>query len=197
MTADPATTGDGPAREHPRRIVIVGPWCSGKSTLAHRLGDGLLIPVTHVDRIGRDTPGAPISSEARKQALDAVAKTPAWIVEGGSPTLHRRTARRADLLVFIDLPRRRYMLNWVLRRVKYYGRRRVGMPDWHRQRLNLKSFRRVWNWPRDVRPKFLSLFDTLDGKRPIVLVRSHAEAEALARRLLEGAGDAAGPGVRS
>lgn len=196
MSAARGVTGMGPGPVLPRRIVIVGPWCSGKSTLARKLGDGLSLPVTHVDRIGRDTPGSAISMEARKEALVSIARAPTWIVEGGSATLHKRTARRADLLIFIDLPRRRYMLNWAVRRIKYFGRRRVGMPDWHRQRLNLKSFKRVWNWPRDMRPKFLSLFESLGENKQIAYVTSHEEADVLARHLLGCAGGTPGPGAR-
>lgn len=102
----------------PQRVYIVGAGGSGKTTLARSLGDGLNVEPVELD----------LNPHADRAAL---AEADAWVVEGIFLYEIEPLLKRADTILWLDLPRRvgqrrivtRHLRLSFLRRNRYKGLR--------------------------------------------------------------------------
>ena len=86
-----------------KRIAIIGPSSSGKSTLARSLGAHLNIPHYHLDAVMMLPGWQPRPFEDFKKRHDAIIEQDAWVIEGAySKTIPQRFAR-ADVVLFLDM----------------------------------------------------------------------------------------------
>ncbi len=102
------------------RIDIVGPPASGKSTLAIAISKKLSIPHIHLDRFwfeggGRQgrltTPNIEqVRASVREKTLEAI-KAEAWVSDGTYLHVQDEVVNRADVLIFLDIPLGRRLLN--------------------------------------------------------------------------------------
>ena len=87
-----------------KRIVIIGPAGSGKSTFARLLGKDLDIEVTHLDWLFWSLDWKPAAAPEFERAQRAIVQRNAWIFDGNfERSLHIR-ADRADTIVVLDPP---------------------------------------------------------------------------------------------
>lgn len=87
-----------------RRIMVLGPTNSGKSTLAVAMAEKLDIPAIHLDRL-QHLPNTnwQMRPEDEFAALhDQVILEPSWIIDGGYSRLAPQRVRRATGIVVID-----------------------------------------------------------------------------------------------
>jgi adenylate kinase family enzyme len=99
-----------------RRIAVTGCSGSGKSTLGRALAELLGIPYTELDGLfhGPDwTPRPEFEAD-----VAALASGPEWITEYGYTLARPLLGPRAELLVWLDLPRWRVMTQVVPRTVR-------------------------------------------------------------------------------
>ncbi|MEI6665865.1 MAG: hypothetical protein WCL53_06885 [Chloroflexota bacterium] len=177
--------------EHaPRRIVVLGDSCSGKSTLAERLARHLDAPYVELDAVHWQPNWTSLPDDQFRAHLDAIAEGERWVVAGN----YRRIAEptlwpHADLIVWLDLP-----LTLVLPRMVRRTWRRWRTHEllwgtnyedpWQHFRLwetkkNLFSYRVTTSRAR--RAEFAALMDATqrDGRR-FVRLCSPREIEAFA-----------------
>lgn len=134
-------TGDAPLQPTPRRILVAGTSGSGKTTLARRIALVVGAPHTEIDALFH----GPSWTERDRFMLDvaALAAQPAWVTEWQYGKARPLLLGRADLLVWLDLPRAVVMAR-VLRRTA-------------RRRLN-----RTVLWNGNVEPPLLTFFSERD-----------------------------------
>jgi adenylate kinase family enzyme len=105
-----------PAR--PSRVVIAGTSGSGKTTLAGRVAEVIGAPHVEIDGLFHGPDWTP---RPRFEAdVDAFIAGPTWVTEWQYSLVRARLAARADLLLWLDLPRATVMRQVVRRTV---GRR--------------------------------------------------------------------------
>ncbi len=105
----------------PRRVLVAGASGAGKTTLAARLGRVLGAPHVEIDALfhGRDwTPRESFAVDV--EAFSAQAE---WVTEWQYGAVRGLLAERAELLVWLDLPRARVMRQVVVRTVRRRLRR--------------------------------------------------------------------------
>lgn len=90
-----------PAR--PRRVLVAGPPGAGKTTLAAAIGTALGLPHVEIDGLYHG-PGWQPRAEFEADVLRFSAE-PAWVTEWQYTVVRPLLADRADLLVWLDLPR--------------------------------------------------------------------------------------------
>jgi adenylate kinase family enzyme len=94
----------------PRRIHIVGWAGSGKTHLARRLAQLIGAPVHELDLVAYGPTVRPDDGrrnlEERLEMVDAITATPRWVTEGIYLWWIDDLLEKADLVVWLDLPRR-------------------------------------------------------------------------------------------
>ena len=92
-----------PLPHQPRRILVAGTSGSGKTTLAARIAVTLDVPHVEIDGLfhGPDwTPRPSFQDDVHRFSAE-----PAWVTEWQYGSVRGLLAERADLLVWLDLPR--------------------------------------------------------------------------------------------
>ncbi|MCZ4522207.1 AAA family ATPase [Rhodococcus ruber] len=165
----------------PSRIVVAGTSGSGKTTLCARLGSILGIEHIEIDSLYHGpnwTPRATFESDVEK-----FISRPAWVTEWQYHAVRDRLADRADLMLWLDLPRRTVMRQVMTRTL----RRRLGRhelwngnvePPLHRVFLDRDH---VVRWAWNTYRLNTERVQRLSVRRPeltIVRCRSHRDVEA-------------------
>ncbi|SFV32881.1 Adenylate kinase [Devosia crocina] len=141
MTEVPALVGFG------RRIMIVGPTNSGKSTLAVAIGQRLDLPVVHVDLL-HHIPHTDWVARTKEQfhALHAAAiAAPEWVMDGNySDVLPARIARATGIIALDDRLARRYWRYFT----RTIGRNRAGALEGNRDSIKWTMIHWLWHTRR-------------------------------------------------
>ncbi len=163
-----------------QRIMIFGGPGSGKSTLARQIGALAGLPVVHIDPmywapnwVQRE------ADETRALSLAAAARE-AWVFEGNhAETMDARMAR-ADIIIFLDLPRWLRLLRVLWRIWAHHGQTRPDMPENCPERLDVAFLRDfVWNYNTRARPRALEVMARWQGKRRMYHLRSAGDLRRL------------------
>ncbi len=114
---------DDPIPYQPERILVAGTAGAGKTTLAGLIGECLGIEHIEIDALYHG-PGW-IPRESFEADVDAFSARPRWVTEWQYSLVRDRLADRADLVVWLDLPRRVVMKQVVVRTVRRRLRREI------------------------------------------------------------------------
>lgn len=160
-----------------KRVLVIGPGGSGKSTFARRLGQILGIEVTHLDsfywRAGWTKP----SNEDWIKTVNELISGESWIIDGNfSGTLSMRV-ERCDTIIFLDMPRLLCLWRVTRRRLSYRNRSRPDMAEGCNEKLDLEFISWVWNYSSRSRPKVVKLLNEKKASKKIVWLRSNADVE--------------------
>lgn len=132
----------------PKRIVIIGNPGSGKSTLATRLGALLDLPVHHLD-----THAFVNGNKTAKQELIQIQQQfvgqDSWIIEGCSISTLDMRFEKADIVIYLDIPRIHCVWR-VLKRAFAFDESLansgcVRLPNW-------TLIKYIWNFEKDKKP---------------------------------------------
>jgi adenylate kinase family enzyme len=159
-----------------RRIMIIGGSGSGKSTLARQLGGLSGLPVVHMDPFYW-APGWVQRPPEETRALSlAAAAAEVWVFEGNNAETMDARAERADLILFLDIPRWIRLRDVIRRILRSYGRVRPDMSPGCPERFDLDFLRRfVWGYERTGRVRALEVLQRWEGRRRVVRLTSRAE----------------------
>ena len=146
--------------------MIIGAGGAGKSWLARRLGDATGLPVIHLDR-EYWRPGwiATPGDAWRANVLELVARE-RWILDGNYGGTMELRMRRADTIVFLDVPRWRSVAGVLARRVR---NDRIDVGPGCPERLSFEFLRWIWEYPAKRRPEILARIARHRDARAIVL----------------------------
>lgn len=119
--------------ENIKRIAIIGNAGSGKSTLAQRLHTITKLPVYHLDQYFWK-PGWQHPDPAEyKRIHDSLCDEDTWIMDGMNLRILEYRVQKADMIIFLDIPRYRCFINIFKRTWQYYGTQTpssaVGCPE--------------------------------------------------------------------
>jgi len=151
------------------RLIVTGNAGSGKSTAARQIADITGVPLIGLDLIvwrpgWRKTPTA-----ERSQLEIEIAKRQSWIVDGVSS----RILAAADLVLFLDYPRRTCFWRCIQRNWRYLFQGRPELPPQCPEiKIIPQLFRLIWNFPRLVRPSILKFAEQFPTGRRFVHVKS-------------------------
>jgi adenylate kinase family enzyme len=112
-----------PLEVRPRRVLVAGTSGAGKSTLATQIAAVLDVPYQEIDGLfhGPNWTRRP----SFVSDVEAFTSGPAWVTEWQYTQVRALLAQRADLLVWLDLPRATVMRQVVVRTIKRRANRQV------------------------------------------------------------------------
>jgi adenylate kinase family enzyme len=177
---------DDPLPARPERIILAGTAGAGKTTMAGRLSARLGVPHTEIDSLHHGPQWVPRPDfEADVRAFTA---GPAWVIEWQYPSVRDLLADRADLVVWLDLPRRVVMRQVVRRTLRRQLLRQrlwngnVEPPLWTILTDREHIIRWAWN-THDLNSERVTALARRRPELPIVRLRSRAEATRWLARL--------------
>ena len=185
-----------------RRVSVVGNSGSGKTRLARRLAGVLGVPHIELDAIHHLPGWEPINPETFLAEIEALTVADGWVVDGNYRTVvvDGPVWRRADTVVWIDLPRRTVMYQVIARTLRRVVRREE---LWNGNREPLRNlyawdpYKSIIRWSWTQHAKYQERFSSamtspLYGHLHFVRLRNHAEVERWFRDLDNGGdGDSA------
>lgn len=160
-----------------QRILVIGSGGAGKSTLARRLGERLVLPVIHLDACYWRAGWVETPKDEWGATVATLAAEPRWVMDGNYGGTLEPRVRAADTIVFLDLPR--VLCAWrVLRRWRtYHGRTRPDMADGCPEQMSLEFLQWIWTYPATRRPGVLRLLESVRDEKRVVHLRSTHEVE--------------------
>jgi len=136
-----------------RRINITGNAGAGKSTLTSEIGTLLDMPTYGLDLILFKPDWKEPEPDERRNLLQELVAKDTWVIDGVS----RIIRKEADLVIFLDVPRRTCLYRCVKRNWRYLFRSRPGLPDHCPEIMILPALLKIiWNFPITVRPEIMS-----------------------------------------
>jgi adenylate kinase family enzyme len=161
-----------------RRIAVIGCSGGGKSTLARALGARLGLPVTHIDTLFWKPGWVEGDREELRLAVEAVAATDAWVIDGNFFKASAERFHRADTIVWIDLPRLACLWRASRRAVLGFGRTRPDLAPGCPEKIDFEFYRYIWTWDHTTRPLAEATIATHGAGARLVRLRSDREAVA-------------------
>jgi adenylate kinase family enzyme len=163
----------------PRRVLVAGTSGSGKTTLAARVAASLQVPHVEIDSLFHGpgwTPRPSFEADVRR-----FGSGPSWVTEWQYTAARAYLAERADLLVWLDLPRP-VVMRQILRRTLVRRLRRQRLWNGNIEpplRTILTEPDHIVRWAWTTHHKTAARVADLLTHRadiPIVRLRSHADA---------------------
>ncbi|TDO41081.1 adenylate kinase [Paractinoplanes brasiliensis] len=90
-----------------RRILVYGVTGSGKSTLAARIGERLGLPYHSIDDLMWQPGWVPLPPDQQREVIEKLLAADEWVIDAAYGYWHDLVLARAELIVGLDLPRRR------------------------------------------------------------------------------------------
>lgn len=175
-----------PLPYRPSRVLVAGSSGSGKTTLAEGIARRLELPAVEIDGLYHGPGWTPRPSfEADVRAL---ADTPAWVTEWQYGSVRDLLADRAELMVWLDLPRATVMRQVVTRTLRRRIRRiplwngNVEPPLW----TFLTDREHIVRWAWTTHAKTAAKIEVVAARRPdlpVVALRSRPEIAGWLARL--------------
>ncbi|MGO7990715.1 FlaR DNA topology modulation protein [Rhizobium leguminosarum] len=172
---------DGAMLRHAKRILVIGCPGGGKSVLARALSTSLDLLYISMDRDFYWLPGwrKRDRSDIDRLILEVVARE-RWIMDGTGLGSFRLRLPRADLVIWLRLPRTACLLGATSRAIRYFGRSRPEMPEGCPERLTSDMVGYIWNFERRAAPKIEAALYEFGLANSTVIIKSRKAANRFA-----------------
>ncbi len=165
------------------RVMVIGCSGGGKSTLSQKLCARLAIPYVSMDREFYWLPGWVKRDKAEERAL--IAETVArerWLMDGSGPSTFDLRLPRAQIVLWVRLPRWRCLLGVTRRGLRHRGQTRPEMAPGCLEKFPDREFMSyIWNFEKRFVPIILLQLQRYGPDVPVVQLKSHEQM----RRLLD------------
>lgn len=160
-----------------KRVLVIGPGGSGKSTFARRLGQILGIEVKHLDSFYWRSGWTKPSNEDWIKTVNDLISRDSWIIDGNFGGTLPLRVERCDTVIFLDMPRLLCLWRITKRRITYRKLSRPDMAEGCHEKLDLEFIRWVWNYSNRSRPRVIKLLNENKAAKTIVWLRSNDDVE--------------------
>jgi adenylate kinase family enzyme len=163
------------------RVMVVGCSGAGKSTLSMKLCHRFGFPFVSMDRDffwlpdwkarARDEQRALISQKIGEER---------WLMDGSNPSSFDLRLPRADIVLWVRMPRWLCLLGVYRRALQTRGKTRIEMaPGCVEQWPDREFLSYIWNFERKHGPIFMRNFDLYGPQVPVLVLKSRREVSQL------------------
>lgn len=139
-----------------RRISVVGCSGAGKTTLSRHLAQHLGYRHIELDALYHQPGWQPLATDLFQQSVAVATEGDGWVVEGNYSAVRPQILERADMVIWLDLPRPTVIRQVLWRTLRRLFRRQT-LWNGNRERwTNLFSLKAeesilVWSWTRHAK----------------------------------------------
>ncbi|HYF01959.1 MAG TPA: hypothetical protein VEC36_01175 [Patescibacteria group bacterium] len=160
-----------------QRIIIIGNAGGGKTTLARALAEKLRLPLYMLDTV-QWQPGMKLTPlDELEKVLNGWTDEEKWIIEGFGPMeLMPLRFKRADTIIYLDLPLMQHLL-WVLKRQAQFAfkKRPELPPDSPTLPMTWDIVKALFKIHYKLRPQLLKMLEEERTFKKVVRIRSKGE----------------------
>ncbi|MFB9277614.1 DNA topology modulation protein [Cohnella cellulosilytica] len=165
------------------RIIVIGSAGSGKSTLSQELSRATDLPIIHLDRYYWKPHWVPTPNEEWDHFVEEIAKQERWIMDGNySRTLDLRL-KKADAVIFLDLPRILCIYRIIKRRIQYHGKTRPDLNEECPEKLDWAFFVWVWNYKKRSGSRIIGKLEAVKDSKQVIILRTRKQVNEFINRI--------------
>lgn len=155
-------------------MVIIGCGGSGKTTVGRKLGELLGVQVTHLDVLFYDEEWNTLPKEKFAAIQEKLVAEPKWIIDGNYNSTLPIRLKRADTVIFLDLPAITCLWGIAQRRFKHGGGQNdsTGVYD----RITWDFTKYVWKYRATMARQVRANIDKHAGHADVHILRSRRAA---------------------
>lgn len=163
------------------RVLVIGCSGSGKSTLSRRISERFGLAYQSYDRDVLWLPGWRVRDRDEQRALVRdLAGRERWVMDGNTPSTFDIRLPRADLVIWLRVPRRVALMGVARRVFSNYGTVRFDMAEGCPEQLPDRAFLSyIWTFEKRVAPRIIERLDRHGPTVPVVILPSRKSAEGL------------------
>jgi adenylate kinase family enzyme len=158
-----------------RRILVLGPCGSGKTTFSIRLGRILNLESLHLDAHFWKPGWIATPQNEWREIVSVLIETDSWIMDGTYESTLDLRIPAADTVILIDSPRRLCLWRVLKRRLTVDDHRRPDAPGG--QKLNLAYLRYIWRYPAVTQPLVLEGIRNFGPDTKLIELRSSSDMQ--------------------
>jgi adenylate kinase family enzyme len=164
------------------RVLTIGCSGGGKTTLSLQLCMRLGLPFVSMDREFFWLNGWVNRQKAEERALiTAKVAEDQWLMDGTGPSTFDLRLPRADVVIWVRLPRLICIWGVIKRTIRSYGRERLEMAPGCPERLDWEFLRYIWNFEHKETPKVVAGLKQHGPNVPVFQLKTRRDI----RRLLD------------
>jgi len=164
------------------RVMVLGSAGSGKSTLSQNLGMIFNLPIIHLDMYFWKSNWVMTPDEEWDQIVNDFALQEQWIIDGNySRTIDLRI-ERADLIIYLDMPRWLCLLRVLKRRIMYHNRTRPDMNEGCPEKIDFEFLKWIWNYRKRSRMKTIKKLEQVRGIKEVVILKNQKQVNDYMQR---------------
>jgi adenylate kinase family enzyme len=168
-----------------RRIAIIGCGGSGKTTIGRQLADRIGATITHLDVVYYDDQWNKMDTDKFVALQEELVAADRWVIDGNYAGTLPIRLRRADTVIFLDLPALTCLWGIAQRHWRYRGGQHdtIGVYD----RITWGFIKYVWGYRRAMAPRVRSLIAEHAQHANVRIVTSRRAANRILAQLKDGA----------
>ncbi|MFJ3790383.1 topology modulation protein [Kitasatospora sp. NPDC090091] len=156
------------------RIAIMGCGGSGKTVVGRQLAELINAPLTHLDGVYYDADWNPLPQEKFAALQEELVARPSWVIDGNYASTLPIRLKRADTVIFLDIPPVVCLLGILQRRWRYRGGQHTSQGVF--DRITWSFVRYILGYRRQMRPKVRALIAEHAGHARVVTITSRRAA---------------------
>jgi len=154
-----------------KRVLVLGPAGSGKSTFAKKISKKLKVPCIHLDSHYWRPNWVPTPKEEWPAIVQSLIEGDEWVIDGNYSTTLEMRIQRADSAIFLDIPRRVSLWRILKRRILHRGQVRPEMPEGCYEKIDWEFIKWIWGFPKRSRWRVLEILDRYANSVKVVKIR--------------------------
>lgn len=151
------------------RIIVIGCGGAGKSTFSRELSNKLYIPVYHLDKLFWNKGWIETPKAEFNKKIEEVINKDKWIIDGNYIRTIDIRAKKADTIIFINMPTYICLYRIFKRRFIYRGKSRPDMAEGCPEGIDIEFFKWVLSYNKKIRPEILKKLSLYKEKNIVVL----------------------------
>lgn len=166
------------------KIAIIGNAGSGKSELGLKLHRILGIPLYHLDQYFWKPHWQEPDPAEFEHIHHQLCDQKAWIIEGVATKLFEYRVKKADIVIFLDIPIYLCFYRVLKRMLLNFGNVIPSSAKECPQRIpSLKFLKFIWNFNSERKPIIEALLHKYKDTKQIFVIKNNTEIEALIKKL--------------